>query len=87
MKKVIHLEENSPSVFYDGRASQNARQHLFFFCLRHIDTIPWKGEWPDVVETLGELAYVKSVVEDLVIGRKVDMEEGSRKSASDASTA
>jgi hypothetical protein len=30
MKKVIHLEENSPSGFYDGRASQNARQHLFF---------------------------------------------------------
>jgi hypothetical protein len=55
--------------------------------LRHIDTIPWKGEWPDVVETLGELAYVKPVVEDLVIGRKFDMEEGSRKSASDASTA
>ena len=86
MKKVIHLKENGPGGFYDGRASQNARQHLLF-CLRHIDTIPWKGEWPDVVKALGELAYVKPVIADLVIGRKVDMEEGSRKSANDPSMA
>ena len=72
MKKVIHLEENGPGGFYDGRGSQNARQHLLF-CLRHIDTIPWQGEWPDVVETLGELAYVKPVIADPLIGRKVDI--------------
>jgi hypothetical protein len=60
---------------------------IFFLLAAHRYNTLERGEWPDVVETLGELAYVKPVIADLVIGRKVDIEEGSRKSARDASTA